>query len=45
MNGFAVIILGFVAYGVLHINTPRIMPWQWYTPLTPRILRNSHSSS
>lgn len=29
MNGFAVIILGFIAFGVLHTRTPNFMPWQW----------------
>ncbi|KAJ6624530.1 major facilitator superfamily domain-containing protein [Mycena sp. CBHHK59/15] len=29
MNGFAVIFLGFVAFGVLHTNTHNFMPWQW----------------
>ena len=29
MNGFAVIILGFVSYGVLYTDTPNFKPWQW----------------
>ncbi|OJA12546.1 hypothetical protein AZE42_08141 [Rhizopogon vesiculosus] len=34
MNGFAVIILGFVSYGVLHTHTPNFMPWQWLMVIT-----------
>ncbi|KAG9318595.1 major facilitator superfamily domain-containing protein [Chiua virens] len=34
MNGFAVIILGFVAYGVLHTHTSHFMPWQWLMIIT-----------
>ncbi|KAH0830676.1 major facilitator superfamily domain-containing protein [Lanmaoa asiatica] len=34
MNGFAVIILGFIAYGVLHTHTPNFMPWQWLMIIT-----------
>jgi hypothetical protein len=29
MNGFAVIILGFISYGLLHTHTASFMPWQW----------------
>lgn len=28
MNGFAVIILGFISFGLLHTHTA-FMPWQW----------------
>ncbi|KAF9227795.1 MFS general substrate transporter [Gyrodon lividus] len=37
MNGFAVIILGFVSYGVLHTHTPNFMPWQWLMIITGTI--------
>jgi len=29
MNGFAVIILGFISFGILHTHTPNFAPWQW----------------
>ncbi|KII89198.1 hypothetical protein PLICRDRAFT_599098 [Plicaturopsis crispa FD-325 SS-3] len=34
MNGFAVIFLGFVSFGVLHTNTKNFMPWQWLMVIT-----------
>lgn len=34
MNGFAVIILGFVSYGLLHTHTASFMPWQWLMIIT-----------
>ncbi|KAG1754358.1 major facilitator superfamily domain-containing protein [Suillus lakei] len=34
MNGFAVIILGFISYGLLHTNTASFMPWQWLMIIT-----------
>ncbi|KAJ7085782.1 major facilitator superfamily domain-containing protein [Mycena belliarum] len=34
MNGFAVIFLGFVAFGVLHTHTHNFMPWQWLMIIT-----------
>ncbi|KAL4077287.1 major facilitator superfamily domain-containing protein [Scleroderma yunnanense] len=34
MNGFAVIILGFISFGVLHTHTPHFMPWQWLMMIT-----------
>ncbi|KAH7920140.1 MFS general substrate transporter [Leucogyrophana mollusca] len=34
MNGFAVIILGFISFGVLHTNTGSFMPWQWLMIIT-----------
>ncbi|ETW86125.1 hypothetical protein HETIRDRAFT_380392, partial [Heterobasidion irregulare TC 32-1] len=34
MNGLAVIVLGFVAFGVLHTHTGRFMPWQWLMIVT-----------
>lgn len=37
MNGFAVIILGFVSFGVLHTHTPNFMPWQWLMVITGTI--------
>ncbi|KAI9571433.1 major facilitator superfamily domain-containing protein [Boletus coccyginus] len=37
MNGFAVIILGFIAYGVLYTHTPNFMPWQWLMIITGTI--------
>ena len=30
MNGAAIIMLGLVAFGTLHIKTGSFMPWQWY---------------
>lgn len=30
MNGFAIILLGFIAFGVLHVKSTKFMPWQWY---------------
>lgn len=29
MNGFAVILLGFISYGTLHIKNDVLSPWQW----------------
>lgn len=29
MNGVAIIILGFVSFGVLHAHTGHFEPWQW----------------
>ncbi|KAK0239759.1 major facilitator superfamily domain-containing protein [Armillaria nabsnona] len=34
MNGFAIIVLGFVAFGVLHTKTGSFMPWQWLMIIT-----------
>lgn len=34
MNGFAIIFLGFVAFGVLHTKTDNFMPWQWLMIIT-----------
>ncbi|KIL00953.1 hypothetical protein PAXRUDRAFT_821163 [Paxillus rubicundulus Ve08.2h10] len=34
MNGFAIIILGFASYGILHIHTPNFVPWQWLMIIT-----------
>ncbi|KAI5124304.1 hypothetical protein M0805_008912 [Coniferiporia weirii] len=34
MNGAAVIILGFIAFGVLHIKSGRFEPWQWLMIIT-----------
>ncbi|KAH8117203.1 membrane transporter [Phellopilus nigrolimitatus] len=34
MNGLAVIILGFIAFGVLHANTGNFEPWQWLMIIT-----------
>ena len=30
MNGFAIIVLGLIAFGVLHTSTENFEPWQWY---------------
>ncbi|KAF5389882.1 hypothetical protein D9757_003557 [Collybiopsis confluens] len=30
MNGFAVMFLGFVSFGLLHTKTHNFAPWQWY---------------
>lgn len=35
MNGFAIILLGLIAFGVLHIKSTSFMAWQWY--VAPRI--------
>lgn len=40
MNGFAVIILGFIAFGVLHTTTHNFMPWQW---CASSLLETSHT--
>ncbi|KZT26575.1 MFS general substrate transporter [Neolentinus lepideus HHB14362 ss-1] len=37
MNGVAVIVLGFVAFGVLHAKTSNFMPWQWLMIITGAI--------
>lgn len=37
MNGFAVIVLGFISFGLLHVHTPRFMPWQWLMVITGAI--------
>ncbi|KAI0345426.1 MFS general substrate transporter [Trametopsis cervina] len=34
MNGFAVIMLGLVSYGVLHAHTGKFAPWQWLMVIT-----------
>lgn len=34
MNGFAVIILGFISYGLLYTHTASFMPWQWLMIIT-----------
>ncbi|KAJ3517410.1 hypothetical protein NLJ89_g522 [Agrocybe chaxingu] len=34
MNGFAIIFLGFVSFGVLHTKTENFMPWQWLMIIT-----------
>ncbi|KAF9053058.1 major facilitator superfamily domain-containing protein [Panaeolus papilionaceus] len=34
MNGFAIIFLGFVSFGVLHSKTHEFMPWQWLMIIT-----------
>ena len=34
MNGCAIIMLGLVAYGTLHIKTEKFMPWQWLMIIT-----------
>ncbi|GAB1521883.1 hypothetical protein RhiTH_004982 [Rhizoctonia solani] len=37
MNGTAQIISGFLAFGVLHINTHGFAPWQWFMIITGSI--------
>ncbi|CAE6333014.1 unnamed protein product [Rhizoctonia solani] len=37
MNGTAQIISGFLAFGVLHINTHGFAPWQWFMIITGTI--------
>ncbi|KAI0072273.1 MFS general substrate transporter [Panus rudis PR-1116 ss-1] len=34
MNGAAIVMLGLVAYGTLHIKTEKFMPWQWLMIIT-----------
>ena len=34
MNGLAVIILGFLAFGCLHIKSTSVEPWQWLIIIT-----------
>ncbi|KAF9077162.1 MFS general substrate transporter [Rhodocollybia butyracea] len=34
MNGFAVIFLGLVSFGLLHTKTPKFAPWQWLMIIT-----------
>lgn len=34
MNGFAIIFLGFVGFGVLHTKTHNFMAWQWLMIIT-----------
>ncbi|KAF9484670.1 MFS general substrate transporter [Pholiota conissans] len=34
MNGFGIIFLGFVSFGVLHTKTGKFMPWQWLMIIT-----------
>ncbi|KJA27018.1 hypothetical protein HYPSUDRAFT_35538 [Hypholoma sublateritium FD-334 SS-4] len=34
MNGFAIIFLGFVSFGVLHAKPSKFMPWQWLVIIT-----------
>ncbi|KAF7793127.1 hypothetical protein EIP86_004236 [Pleurotus ostreatoroseus] len=34
MNGFAIIILGLIAFGVLHVKSDKFMPWQWLMIIT-----------
>ena len=40
MNGAAIILLGLVAYGTLHIHNDVLQAWQWCV----RRARHSHSS-
>lgn len=37
MNGFAIIFLGFVGFGVLHTKTHNFMAWQWLMIVTGAI--------
>lgn len=37
MNGAAIILLGLVAYGTLHIHSGKFMPWQWLMVITGAI--------
>ncbi|CAE6479634.1 unnamed protein product [Rhizoctonia solani] len=37
MNGTAQIISGFLSFGVLHIETRRFAPWQWFFVITGAI--------
>lgn len=43
MNGVAIIILGFVAFGVLHTTNENFQPWQWYVrpPTLTFLIRGS----
>ncbi|TFK76190.1 MFS general substrate transporter [Pluteus cervinus] len=34
MNGTAIIVLGFISFGVLHAQTSNFMPWQWLMIIT-----------
>ena len=34
MNGFAIIFLGLVSFGLLHIRSTKFMPWQWLMIIT-----------
>ncbi|KAI0053852.1 MFS general substrate transporter [Auriscalpium vulgare] len=34
MNGFAIIALGFISFGVLHTHTGSFAPWQWLMIIT-----------
>ncbi|PSS31052.1 hypothetical protein PHLCEN_2v2384 [Hermanssonia centrifuga] len=34
MNGAAIIMLGLIAFGVLHITSDSLMPWQWLMIIT-----------
>ncbi|KAL5511766.1 hypothetical protein ACEPAH_4984 [Sanghuangporus vaninii] len=34
MNGLAVIIIGFISFGVLHTKTDNLEPWQWLFIIT-----------
>ncbi|KAF7760061.1 hypothetical protein Agabi119p4_11756 [Agaricus bisporus var. burnettii] len=34
MNGTAQIIMGFISFGVAHINTGKFKPWQWLMVIT-----------
>ncbi|TRM59317.1 major facilitator superfamily domain-containing protein [Schizophyllum amplum] len=34
MNGFAIVFLGFVSFGLLHTSTGGFMPWQWLMIIT-----------
>ena len=35
MNGAAIIMLGLIAFGVLHIKSTSFMAWQWCVPPRP----------
>jgi MFS family permease len=37
MNGFAVIFLGFISFGLLHTKTHSFKPWQWLMIITGTI--------
>jgi ACS family allantoate permease-like MFS transporter len=34
MNGGAVVFLGLLAFGCIHIDTPDFQPWQWLVTIT-----------
>lgn len=45
MDGIAIICLGFVSFGCLHIRSTSVEPWQWYVPSISTLITAMYSHS